>query len=72
MSGPLAPPPSRLVDSVHAAECGLQKLLAARAWFKLAGSSRTVARVDAAISSARGAVRAAGYRDRRGSRGSRP
>jgi hypothetical protein len=44
---------------------GLEALFVARAWFKQAGSSRTLARIDAAISSARGAVRAAGYRDRR-------
>lgn len=44
---------------------GLDHLLKARVWFQIAGSRRTVARIDKIRDSARGAVRAAGYRQRR-------
>lgn len=48
------------------AENGLALLLTARDMFRRAGASSTLARVNFAISSARGAVRAAEYRERRG------
>lgn len=47
------------------AQNGLALLLTARDMFKRAGSSSTLARVNYAIASARGAVRAASYRETR-------
>jgi hypothetical protein len=44
---------------------GLALLVEARRYFAAAASTRTVARVKLAISSARGAVRAGQYRDMR-------
>lgn len=49
----------------HKATRALIHLKAALALLDAAGSTRTAERVRAAISSAKGAVRAAGYRDRR-------
>jgi hypothetical protein len=47
------------------ARMGLQLLQDARILFKAAGNKRTLARIDAAISSARGAVRIQEYREAR-------
>ena len=57
----LTPP----ADPVEAARMAVEALILARACLKAAGSSRTVERVAAALSSAKGAVRAAEYRKNR-------
>lgn len=51
------------------ATIGLQLLINALSHFQRAGSCYTAARVRSAISSARGAVRAAQYRQHRAARG---
>lgn len=53
-------PPNHLV---YATSHGLRCLRMARDYFRRAGSSSTLARVNFAISSAKGAVRAASYRE---------
>jgi hypothetical protein len=47
------------------ADAGLLLLLTARDLFKVAGNKRTAARIQSAISSARGAVRVQQYRETR-------
>lgn len=59
-------PPSMAVAK---AKEGLQHLRRARAAFVASGNRRTLARVRLAVSSGKGAVRAAGYRASRASRG---
>lgn len=57
--------PHRRGEREQWAAKALEYLLLARTAAKNAGSRRAIVRIDEAISSARGAVRAAGYRDRR-------
>jgi hypothetical protein len=57
------------ITDLDRAEMGLALLRDARELFKAADNKRTAARISAAISSARGAVRIQGYRETRKSEG---